>query len=112
MDKKIDKELPPGYKEKFSFLTHQLFFDIFQLIEKYMKNFEEIDKESHIPYTIAINALSRMISVVILEIPREDTINKQEIIKYFQKLAHEALDGNLKIMMKIKDKEDRHDMET
>ena len=45
---KIDKELPPGYKEKFSFLTHQLFCDISQLIEKYMKNFNETDTDEEI----------------------------------------------------------------
>lgn len=99
----MNELLPPGYEKKFSYLTHQLFYDISQLIEKYMKDFKEKNEEIAMPYTIAINALSRMISVLILQIPKEDVIYRQEIITYFQELAHKALDGNLEILMEIRE---------
>ena len=103
------EELPPGYREKFSYLTHKLFFNINEVIVKYMEYFNEEEKEFALPHTIdtiAINALSRMISLIILEISKKDSIEKQEIIKYFQKLAHEALDGNIKVIMEIRGEKD------
>jgi hypothetical protein len=73
MDKdfdKINKELPTE-REKFSFLTHQLFCDISQVITKYMENFNEKNVKVFMPHIIAINALSRMISAIIFNTPKK-----------------------------------------